>query len=136
MRPVAELTVLHDDAVEVVIEILRPAFPAEVIASKVPANRPAEFIRVSRAGGVPFNPVTDRARIVVETWGTDPGSCAIRAALAQAQLLAARRQMVAGVHVASVEVAGGPQDFPDPVTDHPRYVQTVELGLRGRAFTP
>ncbi len=132
----AELTVLHDDAIEIAIEILQPAYPGRHIGSIIPNPRPAEFIRVSRAGGVPFNPVTDRARLVVENWGTDPGACAVDAALTQACFLAARRSVVAGVHVASVEIAGGPQDFPDPVTDHPRYVQTVELGLRGRAFTP
>lgn len=131
-----DLTVLHYDAVDVAIAILEPGFAGVTIASKVPADRPERFIRVARAGGIPYNDVTDRARLVVETWGTDPGSCVVDASLAQALLLAARHTVVDGVHVAKVEIAGGLQDFPDPLTDHPRCVQTVELGLRGRAFTP
>jgi hypothetical protein len=95
-----KLTVLHDDAIEIAIEILQPAYPGPAHRFDHPQPPPR---RVSSGypvpAGVPFNPVTDRARLVVENWGTDPGACAVDAALTQACFLAARRSVVAGVHV-------------------------------------
>jgi hypothetical protein len=135
---VGDIQVLHHDAVEVARAVLIAGYAARGItrpvSSRIPNPRPDRFTRVARSGGVPNTDVSDAARLTVESWGPDAATCAADAALVQALLRQSRHTVVEGVTVSRVRVAGGPSDFPDPLSHHDRCVQTIEFTTRGSDF--
>jgi hypothetical protein len=104
------------------------------VGTMVPTPRPPEFVRISRAGGVRRNLVTEDARIVVEAWAGSGPEATDLAELVRSILHALRGTVDDnGVPVYRVDDVEGPADDPDPISDQPRYQFAVSLTVRGKA---
>ena len=103
-------------------------------ATKVPATRPARFLRVFSVGGFDPTIVTAVTRFVVEGWGSTESVAQGLCARAVAQIVAAARAGVMGsTTVTSANVVSRPQNLPDPDSNQSRYTATVEVAMRGAA---
>lgn len=119
------------DAVEVAKAIIGD-FYADVYA-RVPAQRPAEFIRLRRTGGTRANLVVDAATVVVEAWAADEHRAMELAQLARGWLHAAAGTTTDTTPIYRVLEFSGPAVLPDPESDQARVTQTLQLHLRGTA---
>lgn len=99
------------------------------VSTRVPQERPVEFVRVVRVGGQRRNVITDRATVVIECWAGSDYDAAILCGLTRAYLFA-----LAPDKVRRVSEIAGPQSFPDPISEHPRYQFTVQIDMRGAAL--
>jgi hypothetical protein len=124
---------LYPDAVQVTTSRLRTALVAAGqtahVGSQIPNPRPATFVRVSRTGGPKVLRVVDGAQITVDAWAPDGGAAMDLAQLCRKCI----EEMPGTAPVHRVEEIGGPQDFPDPVSDTPRVTFTVQIQMRGQA---
>lgn len=102
------------------------------VGTRVPAARPARFVRTIRTGGVRRDIVTDVARLTFECWNTDKVEAERDSQDVRREVEAMRGRSFDGIKVHGFEEISGPQDSPDPDTGTPRYVLTIELALRGR----
>lgn len=100
----------------------------------VPTTRPDRFVLVPRVGGIRQNLVVDAATIGVECWASTPGQAFGLVRLVRALLGSAAGTVVGGVQVYRVTEAGGPANLPDPLSQHARYILTVEVAVRGAAI--
>ncbi len=132
-RPV----VLMPDAVAVVTGYLRQALagvgrPVPVV-SRIPATRPAEFVRVERVGGTRATVVSDRPRLDIHCWAASESGAHDLAALVRALL-----ESIPGVRdevtVYRITEVGGLMWLPDDQTSSPRYALAVEIHMRGRVL--
>lgn len=109
-------------AVKVAQTVLDGAMSGWVVATKIPNQRPAKLVKVSRAGGGRLVIVTDVARLLVEVWAktvadTEQGCLDAIAALQNAQ-----GTIVDGAFIRGFGNIEGPVDLPDPdVTDQERW---------------
>lgn len=123
-----ELIVPHP-AVAVTVAYLGSRLEVPV-AGKMPRTRPAAFVRVSRAGGVMSNLVTDAPLLVFECWATTGPAAEDLANLVRAHLKQAPSSFAAGAWIRWWREAGGPSEFPDPdVTDMERWQLSGTLGI-------
>lgn len=90
------------------------------VGTRVPRERPAEFLVVSRTGGGTVNMVMSRPTVLVESWATDPAVAWENAAAAWAHLGASDETDLPGIYVADVSLTE-PVDYPDSATGTPRY---------------
>lgn len=100
-------------------------FPLHV-GTKVPKDRPAEFVRVWRTGGAAANRVLDQPTLTIQAWG--PNSY---------ELIRVCREAVLNEYtlmplVRGVEEITGPYFDPDPGTSIDRYSCSVQLQVRAR----
>ncbi len=128
--------VLFPDATAVVIDHLRSelagrSVSVDLVSDRVPRDRPGRFVQVQRVGGPRLNLVADDALLAVECWAPRPQDAHDLAQWCRALILAMAGTAVDGQAVYRVAEAGGPQDFPDPLSDQPRYTFTVQVALRG-----
>jgi hypothetical protein len=101
-------------------------------STKVPATRPARFIRAYSIGGFDPTMVTAVTRFVVEGWGATESAAQGLCSRAVAQIVTAARAGVMGsTTVTSVNVVSRPQNLPDPDSNQSRYTATVEVAMRG-----
>lgn len=107
---------------------------AAVVATKVPAVRPARLVKVTRTGGIKRNLVTDSAQVTLECWDANGSAASALCGLVRSIVHAAPQLVVPGALVTRVQEVGGPVYFPDPDTSYPRYQFTVALDVRGAAF--
>lgn len=128
--------VLFPDTVAVTVVYLRAALavhgPVVPVVTRVPAARPARFVRLERIGGPRRDLVTDGPRLDVHCWGASEEDAHDLAQLARALLLA-----MPGWHGATVyrvEEVGGPNNLPDPESGQARFALAVELHVRGRTL--
>jgi hypothetical protein len=116
------------------VEALVRAFLASVVApvkvaTAVPAQRPAEFVRAWRTGGAAVNRILDQPQITVQAWAQ--GS--VRASeIAQVCRTALFNDYPTMPLVRGVEEVSGLYFDPDPDTNVPRYTFTVILNVRAR----
>lgn len=102
-------------AVKTAISILVEAFGVyAAVSAKMPKHRPIRFVRVSRVGGGQDDPITDRARILVECFGPDTETVEAMTATARTALRNAISTIVDGVFVRGWANEQGPVDFPHP----------------------
>lgn len=110
------------DPVALVIGYLNPIVTPPVV-SRVPTQRPSRFYRVNAAGGPGMTSrVLFRAVVTVEAWSTDKAQAMTDCLLAVAHLEAS--------HDFYAE-ASAPVFLPDPDSDTPRCISTVQLAVRG-----
>lgn len=102
------------------------------VRSKIPNPRPSPFVMIHRVGGPRRDIVTDNARLDVECWGDTAHAAHDLAQLIRA-LIFDMVGTVSGVPVYKVNEVGGVANLPDPLSDHPRYVFSVEVAMRGTA---
>lgn len=126
MQPV----VAFPDAVLVVIDYLREKMPDLMVGSRVPEDRPSQFVRVRRTGGLRRTLVNDRPRIDFQCWARTEEEAETLMSRVRAYTLA-----MAGTRgtttVYRVREVGGPQWMPDNESNQPRYGFAVEFSTRG-----
>lgn len=101
------------------------------VMTRVPPTRPDSFVRVKRVGGTTPNRVTDSSVVVVECWAKDEVAASYLARLTRAYVFALAGAEIDGDFVRRVREVAGPQAFPDPVSETPRYQFTVQIDTRG-----
>lgn len=103
----------------------------ESVSTRVPNPRPDRFLRLERVGGSRRNRVTDEAIVVVEAWALTELEASDLARRAYAHTWALEQTDTPEGYVRRVRDVAGPQNYPDPTSEKPRYVFTVLLDLRG-----
>lgn len=119
------------------VTILEEGFgPWAQVSTKLPArNRPDRFVKVSRTGGGQSNPVTDRARILVECFGRTSADVenmcnTARAVLRNSQSTTVTPSGGPPMFIRSYGNESGPVDFPHPdILDYERWQFTAELWI-------
>jgi hypothetical protein len=101
------------------------------VATKVPAVRPAQLVKVRRIGGTTANIVTDAPMLVFDCWAPTEIAAEDLARVVRAEVMAMPGQSDVCTHVVEV---GGPVNQPDPDSNSPRYVFTVIIHLRGQVI--
>ena len=115
-------------AEKLLVATLKPILGMPVV-TKVPNPRPGTFVRLKKVGGTRRDIVTDSPMVVVECWApTGPEADDL------SQLVRGHIFALAPDTVRKVREIAGPQDFPDPISEHPRYQFTVQLYTRGTAL--
>lgn len=102
------------------------------VSTRVPATRPASFVRVQVVGGDSPNVALDAPRLLFECWGPDQGAAWALARETWARVSETRASFVGEVWVSSLTMSR-PVNFPDPDTASPRYQFTADLRV---AMTP
>lgn len=127
--PAAGELIVFGDVEGLVIGVLNAAlgdsFPGVLASTKVPAPRPDEFIRVSRAGGPKETLISENATIIVEAWAQTETRAVAILNYARA-VLNAQDDTLFGV----TEISGL-NNLPDPTTSQTRYTQTFGVRSRG-----
>jgi hypothetical protein len=126
------------NAAAVVIARLKPALAAAGrpvdVAGDVPAQRPVEFVRVSRTGGpLILSGTKDAAQLTFECWAATSSTAWSLARLCRRLVLNMAGTVAGGEHVHAVLEVGGPGSQPDPVSNAPRVVFTHQVQLSGHA---
>lgn len=126
----AKPVVVFPDAVLVVIEYLHSVLPGVTVVPRVPGDRPTEFVRVERIGGLRNSLVTDRPRVDLECWSDSEEDAEALVSMVRAYTLAmaGRRGNTTVYDVAEVS---GPMWLPDSASGQPRYSFAVEFSTRG-----
>lgn len=130
--------ILFPDAAATVIGALNTQLPAfgftaVPVRSRVPAQRPARFVRVFRTGGPRANIVTDGAQLTVEAWSTSDVEAHDLAQAARAIVGGLEGTVTGGVTVCTVDEFSGPAFLPDPTSDQSRFTWTTSVNVRGVA---
>lgn len=97
--------------------------------TRVPKDRPDEFIRVWRTGGTAVNQALERAQVTVECWGLTTIRAAEIAQRARSALLNDLGELPL---VRGGEELTGPHYDPDPDTGTARYSFTTQLSVRAK----
>lgn len=117
--------------VETLLVRVLPDLVGVDVSTRVPDPRPDSFVRLKRVGGTAPNRITDSALVVVECWAADEIAAAYLARATRAHVHALAQTDHDGDYVRRVREVAGPQAFPDPSTEHPRYQFTVQIDTRG-----
>lgn len=120
-------TIVFPDVEAVVVAALSARVGVPV-ATRVPNPRPDAFVLVGRVGGSRPNVVTDRAAVTVECWSASNVEACDLSRWARAYV-----HTLAPDTVRRVVELSGPASSPDPVSETPRYVFTVQIDTRGAA---
>jgi hypothetical protein len=124
--------VAFPDTVALYIAHLTPIVAPVKVATRVPRQRPDEFVQVRRVGGIPLQPVRDVARLDVFCWAdTDPKAWALAAAVRDATWALAGTNLLGPV-VYDVSEFLGPRQADETDSDKPapRVWTTFELAVR------
>ena len=114
------------DAEAMVIAFLGPRIAPVKVHTKVPATRPASFVRAWRTGGPAVNRVLDQPLITVQAWAPDTETASELARVCREALL---NESTAMPLVRGVEEVTGPYYDPD-TTGADRYTFTVQMSVR------
>ncbi|MEV6102619.1 hypothetical protein [Nocardia sp. NPDC051981] len=120
------------DATLLAMEYLRPRLGGMPVGSRIPADRPVEFVVLRRVGGPQRGPLTDDARLDVQVWA-DSDERAVAIAAQARYHLGAMPQHVPEVR--QFREDSGPNLIPDAPSDVPRVLLTVVLSVRGAVPT-
>ena len=112
------------DAETLAVQLVRAAVHPVRVVTRVPASRPAEFVRVWRTGGAAANRVLDQPLITAQAWGANADE------LARACREAFLHNYTLLPLVRGVEEVTGPYQDPDPATNTDRVTFTVQLQVR------
>jgi hypothetical protein len=129
--------VVYRDAEFEVVDYLRDALALRSeafltgveIGTRKPADFDGKFVMVRRAGGVSDAITVDHPRVDVQVWHNRDQDAHDLAQLCRALLFA----MPGTGGVIRVRDFLGPTPIPDPETQSPRYLFTVELAMCGIA---
>lgn len=120
-------TIIFPDVEAVLVSALSERVGVPV-STRVPNPRPEAFVVVRRVGGTRPALITDRAAVTVECWSASNVDACDLSRWARAYVHTLAPDVVRRV----VELSG-PADSPDPVSESPRYVFTVQVDTRGTA---
>lgn len=96
------------------------------VGTKVPKERPAEFVRVWRTGGAAANRVLDQPTLTIQAWG--PNSFELIRVCREAFLNEYTQMPL----VRGVEEITGPYYDPDPGSNSDRYSCNMQLQVRAQ----
>lgn len=124
--------VVFPDATAVVLDHLHTELGVDV-GSKIPNEFPDDgvFVLCRRLGGPRLNEVADNAMLGLEFYAATAEDSMDLAQLTRAQVHAMRGRVISGVTVYRVTEIGGPAELPDPLSQRPRVVFTVQVAMRG-----
>lgn len=97
------------------------------VSVRVPSDRPASFVRVTRVGGPKKTVVSDHPMVSVQCWAASGAAAAALGAKVRALVDA----VVEMPGVYGVLETGGLMNYPDPDSKSDRYQFTVQLHIRG-----
>lgn len=120
--------IVFPDAEAVLVAALKPVLGVPVV-TRVPVTRPPSFVRLVRVGGSEPNLITDRATVVFECWAENAPDASDLASLTRGHVKA-----LVPDSFRRYRLIAGPQSFPDPASETPRYQFTVQLDQRGYAL--
>lgn len=107
----------------------------EPTGTRVPNPRTTGgFVLVRRIGGPRLNIVTDKPTVTIEAWHDTDAQAHDLIQLARSIVYAMRGEQHSGSTIYAVDEFAGPVDFPDPLSDQPRYTCTFSIGVRGVAL--
>lgn len=130
--------IVFPDVESIVISYLNAQFVARSetarAGSKVPASRPAKFVRVIRTGG-PRSLIEDRAQLTLEAWATTEVAAMSLMQLTRGLMHAIDQVTYSGTtyQFYRPEEFSGPANRPDPDSGMERYTETFSVGVRGSA---
>lgn len=125
--------VLFPDIAEILCTRLGAAL-GKPTGTRVPNPRPADgFLVIRRVGGPRLNLVADNPTVAIEAWHDTDAEAHDLCQLARSLVYAMRGEVHSGTAIYRVSEFGGPTDFPDPLSDQPRYSCTLSIGVRGAA---
>lgn len=123
--------VLFPDAEALVVGFLNAELSARGdsarASTRVPAQRPDRFVRVSLAGGTRANLAQDTPMLTFECWDKTSPAASDLCRLVRALVWSMPGRTDLAAFVFKVVEVGGPQFFPDPNTTLPRYQFTAQL---------
>jgi len=102
--------------------------------SRIPADRPAEFVTASRQGGTQRNLVVDSPIVLIEAWAQQPDRANDIAAEARAIVHAAHGDRIGTelLLVCRVDELAGLALVPDPLSSQARCTFTLQVSLRAK----
>lgn len=108
-----------------------------IVGTSLPQTLPATVVRVIGTGGSQASLVTDAFTVAIEVYALRESLAATTSANILARLQLAARKGALGNEVChDLQVAGLPQNYPNPsVPSHKRYVMTIVPTLRRRVIT-
>src|SRR5690606_34993880 len=112
---------------------LMPLLGVEGVA-EVPNPRPESFVKVVRVGGNVRDLVTDSAAVVFEAGAPSRLEAAELGRRMSAYVRASAQEFAGGDWVRSVTEVAGLQYSPDPTSETPRYLYTVQVRTKGTAL--
>lgn len=98
-----------------------------VVATQIPRSSrgelafPDRMVRVTRTGGPAWSVAHDGPTILVECWAATSTAAWELTGACRDLLLALDNTLVGPVWLSHRAEGGGPVNYPDPRTDHPRY---------------
>lgn len=131
--------IVFPNAENITILAIRAAFTAMDEAAGVHKRPPTDrtpasrFVTVRRTGGPRHTLVTDAAQLTIEAWGTDEDDAQALSEKARAAVKAMAGTVQSTVQVYFVNEFNGPANDPDPISSQSRFVQTVQVSMRGAA---
>lgn len=131
--------IVFPDVEAIVVSYLNAEFTARAetarAGTKVPATRPAKFVRVLRTGGS-SSLVEDRAQLTIEAWATTAVAANALMQLTRGLMHAIDQVTYSGstYQFYRPQEFSGPSNRPDPDSDMERYTETFSVGVRGTAL--
>lgn len=123
--------VIFPDIEALLIGYLGTRVAPVTVSTRVPATRPASFVKVARVGGPRRDQVTDRPMVVFQAWGPDSVAASTLARTVHAHVYALAQTDTPQGYVSAVREVGGLQYFPDPESGADCYQFTAQLQTRG-----
>ncbi|WP_051432594.1 hypothetical protein [Promicromonospora kroppenstedtii] len=123
--------VIFPDVEALLLAYLKPLVAPVKVVTKVPAARPASFVKLVRVGGPRRDRVTDRPMVVFQAWGPDSVAASELARRVHAHVYALAQTSTPQGYVSAVNEVGGLQYFPDPESGQDCYQFTAQLQTRG-----
>ncbi len=90
------------------------------------------FVRVTRVGGTPTFPVTDRPLMDIDVWGPSRWTAVAALQAVLGHLAVATHRPAVGGALGSLSVITGPQYLEDPQTKEPRWQALIQIGVRSK----
>jgi len=102
------------------------------VGSKVPTDRPDEFVTVQVTGGFRRSVKIDVPSVVVDSWGGSEQGASDLAEVVRGLIFALDRYQ--GTQVYDVSEGRRPVNLPDPKSSHERFSATYSIPVSGYAL--
>jgi hypothetical protein len=120
----------YPDLIDLIRDHLATTYTPTPVSTRVPADRPDEWIQVRGIGGTDLRPVRIRERLDVFTWSTSEAAAQALALQVRATLHALAGTSTLGVACYRVDEFLAPRPFDDPLTGGFRSWATYQFDLR------
>jgi hypothetical protein len=121
------------DPLALLVVYLTPIMAPTPVVSRVPGERPVEFLQLRRVGGVALPPVRETVRIDAFAWAESEARAHLIGSYARDAIWALSGKLMGGLAVYQVGEFMGPTMGDDPETGLPRLWITYELVVRADA---